>query len=196
MKKIFITALLIGMISTISNAQQSLFSLNYAVSIPTGNTNDFIDQVSGRGFNAEYQKFINRNFAVGGELGYTTFYKRELNKVYNEGSAALSGIQYRYQYSYPILLTGAYYPTVEGIVKPFGGLGIGTYAQQRKIDMGIFTSNKTYWQFALRPELGILIEPAPNTAFKLSAKYNQSFAGNGLEGQSNLSFNLGLVFIY
>ncbi|WP_075352092.1 outer membrane beta-barrel protein [Algoriphagus marinus] len=194
-KSILLFALLVMIIAEKANAQKSLFSFNYAVSIPTGNTSDFIDQASGRGFTAEFQVFTKRNITFGGELGHFTLYKRELNKVYTEGTASLSGVQYRYQQSYPILATGTYFATTEGAVKPYGSLGLGTIAHNRRIDMGIFTSENTYWQFALRPELGVLIAPSENFGFKIGAKYYQSFSGGGLDGQSNIGLNFGFVFI-
>lgn len=195
MKNIVITSLLFLTLSIVAQAQNSLFSFNYAVTIPIGNTSDFIDQISGRGFVFEYQKFINNHVAVGIEAGHTTLYKREENKVYTEGTASLSGIQYRYQYSYPILLTANYYALRTGLFRPYAGLGLGTMASQRKIDMGIFTSDKTHWQFAVKPEIGTLIQPNPNMAFRVGAKYLQGFESKNLSGQSNLNFSFGIVFI-
>ncbi|UZD22998.1 porin family protein [Algoriphagus halophytocola] len=194
-KSIVLIALLAMIFAGTAQAQNSLFSINYAVSIPTGNTSDYIDQASGRGIKLEYQRFLNRNFAIGGELGHYTLYKKETGKVYTEGSASLSGNQYRYQYSYPILVSGAYFPTTEGILKPYAGLGIGTIAHDRRIDMGIFSSEETHWQFALRPELGLLVRPAQYIGFKVGAKYYQSFSGDGLDGQSNVGIDFGIVFI-
>lgn len=196
MKKPIIFSVLFVMITAgTAIAQNSMFSLNYAVSIPTGNTSDFIDQASGRGFTAEFHKFIKRNIAIGGEVGHFTLYKRELNKVYSEGSASLSGVQYRYQQSYPIMVSGTYFATTEGSVKPYGSIGLGTIAHNRKIDMGIFSSEETYWQFAIRPELGVFIEPNESFAFKIGAKYYQSIAGAGFSSQSNIGLNVGFVFI-
>jgi len=194
-KSILLLALLVMIIAEKANAQKSLFSFNYAVSIPTGNTSDFIDQASGRGFTAEFQVFTKRNITIGGELGHFTLYKRELNKVYTEGTASLSGVQYRYQQSYPIFATGTYFATTESSVKPYATLGVGTIAHNRRIDMGIFTSDKTHWQFALRPELGILISPSDSFGFKIGAKYYQSFSSSELDSQSNIGLNFGFVFI-
>lgn len=194
-KSILLIAFLVMIISENATAQNSMLSLNYAVSIPIGNTSDFIDQASGRGFVAEFQVFTKRNITFGGELGHFTLYKRELNKIYTEGSASLSGVQYRYQQSYPIFATGTYFATTEGSVKPYGSLGLGTIAHNRRIDMGIFSSEDTYWQFALRPEIGILIAPSDSFGFKIGAKYYQSFASSGLDGQSNIGLNFGFVFI-
>jgi hypothetical protein len=194
-KSILLIAFLVMIISENATAQNSMLSLNYAVSIPIGNTSDFIDQASGRGFVAEFQVFTKRNITFGGELGHFTLYKRELNKIYTEGSASLSGVQYRYQQSYPIFATGNYFATTEGSVKPYGSLGLGTIAHNRRIDMGIFSSEDTYWQFALRPEIGILIAPSDSFGFKIGAKYYQSFASGGLDGQSNIGLNFGFVFI-
>lgn len=195
MKNILVTLLLIVSLSAVSKAQNSLFSFNYVVTVPLGNTSDFIDQVSGRGFVFEYQKFINPHTTVGIEAGHTTLYKREEEKVYTEGTASLSGIQYRYQYSYPILATANYYALRTGVFRPYAGLGVGTMASQRKIDMGIYTSDKTHWQFAIKPEIGALIQPNANMAFRVGAKYLTGFKSNDLDGQSNLNFNFGIVFI-
>ena len=194
-KSIILVALLVIVFAGATQAQTSLFSINYSVSIPVGNTADYIDQVSGRGIKLEYERFIKRNFTVGGELGSYTLYKKEMNKVYTEGSASLSGIQYRYQNSYPILVTGAYYGNETGKFRPFAGLGLGTIAHDREIDMGVFTSQETHWQFALRPELGILYRPAQYVGFKLGAKYYQSFSSSNLDGQSTVGIDLGIVFI-
>ncbi|MHA7129332.1 outer membrane beta-barrel protein [Algoriphagus namhaensis] len=194
-KHIIILALLCMTVSYASLAQQSLFSLNYAITIPTGNTSDYIDQASGRGFVLEYQRFINENWAIGGEVGHTTLYKREPDKVYTEGTASLSGIQYRYQYNWPILLTANYYVVTGAPVRPYAGLGIGTVAHDRQIDMGIFSSQQTHWQFAIRPELGLLYQASDNIGFRLGAKYFGTFESNSLAGQSNLGINVGVVFI-
>ncbi|WPR77873.1 outer membrane beta-barrel protein [Algoriphagus sp. NG3] len=194
-KSIIVVVLLVTFIAATTQAQTSFFSTNYSVSIPTGNTADFIDQVSGRGIKVEYQRFINRNIALGGELGSYTLYKKEENKVYTEGSASLSGIQYRYQNNYPILLTGTYFANETGMFRPYAGLGIGTIAHDKRIDMGIFSSEKTYWLFALRPELGVLYRPAQYIGFKLGAKYYQSFSGKEIDGQSTIGLDLGIVFI-
>ncbi|MEP1954754.1 MAG: hypothetical protein ABJJ26_07440, partial [Algoriphagus sp.] len=117
-KSIKILAFLIMIFAGTAQAQTSFFSINYSVSIPTGNTADYIDQVSGRGIKLEYQRFLNKNIALGGEIGTYTLYKREPNKTYTEGSASLSGVQYRYQNTYPILFTGTYYANETGMVRP------------------------------------------------------------------------------
>lgn len=195
MKNILVTFALVLSLSAYANAQNSLFSFNYAVTVPLGNTSDFIDQVSGRGFVFEYQKFIDPHWAIGIEAGHTTLYKREEDKVYTEGTASLSGVQYRYQYSWPILATANYYALRTGLFRPYAGIGIGTMASQRRIDMGIYTSDKTHWQFAMKPEIGTFIQPNANMAFRVGAKYLMGIESNSLVGQSNLNFNFGIVFI-
>lgn len=193
-KNLILFFLLIGLVATAS-AQRSLYSFNYAITLPTGNTADFIDVVSGRGFVFEYQKFIKSNVAIGGEVGHTTIFERTDNEVYTRESASLSGIQYRYQYSYPIMATAAYYHSFTNLFRPYFSLGIGTVANKRTIEMGMYESDETHWQFGFRPELGTLIQPSNNIAFRVGAKYYGTLEGGGLEGQSNLSFNIGLVIL-
>ncbi|SIN81782.1 outer membrane beta-barrel protein [Algoriphagus halophilus] len=193
MKNIFITTLLFIGISFVASAQNSLFSVNYVVTVPLGNTSDYIDNPSGRGINFEFQKFINPHVAVGLEAGHTTLYKREEDKVYTEGSASISGVQYRYQYTWPILATVNYYALRTGLFRPYAGLGIGTMASNRRLDMGIYTTSKTHWQFAIKPEVGALIQPNASMAFKFGAKYLMGTGGDNFDSQSNINFNIGFV---
>lgn len=193
-KYLILFSLLVGL-GISATAQRSLYSVNYTVTLPTGNTADFIDVVSGRGFALEFQKFINDHVAIGGEVGHSTIYERTENEVYTRETASLSGIQYRYQYAYPIMATAAYYHSFTDLIRPYASLGIGTIANKRTIEMGMYKSEDTHWQFGFRPELGVLIQPAENVAFRVGAKYFGTLEGGGLEGQSNLSFNIGLVIL-
>ncbi len=195
MKKILLIILFLVGIGISSNAQNSLYSVNYVVTMPMGNTADFIDVVSGRGFSFEYQKFINDHVAIGGEVGYSTIYQRTDNQVYTQETASLSGIQYRYQHSYPIMATASYYHSFTDLIRPYASLGLGTLASNRTIEMGMYQSDKTSWQFALRPELGALVQPSDRVAFRIGAKYYGALEGGGLPGQSNLGFNIGLVIL-
>jgi opacity protein-like surface antigen len=178
-----------------AKAQNSLYSLNYLVTLPSGNTADFIDVVSGRGFSFEYQKFINDHVTIGGELGYSTLFKRTENEVYTRETASLSGIQYRYQYAFPIMATAAYYHSFTNLIRPYVSLGIGTIATQRTIQMGMYESEDIHWQFGFRPELGTLIQPNDNMAFRFGVKYFGTLEGGDLAGQSNLGFNIGIVIM-
>lgn len=195
MKNIFITTLLILGISFVSTAQNSLFSTNYVVTVPLGNTSDFIDNTSGRGINFEFQKFINPHVTLGIEAGHSTLFKKEDKKVYTEGSASISGVQYRYQYTWPILATANYYALRTGLLRPYAGIGLGTMASHRRLDMGIYTADKTHWQFAIKPELGALIQPNASMAFKIGANYLMGTGGDNFDSQSNLYFKIGFVIL-
>ncbi len=195
MKKQLILFLMLAGIGFSAKAQNSLSSANYVVTLPTGNTAGFIDVISGRGFSFEYQKFISSHISIGGEIGYSTIYQRTENQVYTRETASLSGIQYRYQHAFPILATASYYHSFTNLIRPYVSLGLGTVANNRIIEMGMYESEETHWQLALRPELGTLIQPSDNVAFRIGAKYYGTLEGGGLEGQSNLGFNIGLVFL-
>lgn len=195
MKKHLILFLILVGVGISAKAQNSLYSANYVVTLPMGNTADFIDVVSGRGFSFEYQKFITDHISIGGEVGYSTIYKRTENEVYTRETASLSGIQYRYQHSFPIMATASYYHSFTNLIRPYVSLGIGTIASNRIIEMGLYESNDTHWQFGIRPELGTLIQPSDNVAFRIGAKYYGTLEGGGLEGQSNIGFNIGMVIL-
>lgn len=89
-------------------------------------------------------------------------------------------------------MTGTFYANETGTVRPYAGLCVGTITHDSRIDMGIFTSEETQWQFALRPELGVMIQPAQYIDFKLGAKYYQSFSCRDLAGQSTIRIDFGI----
>jgi len=61
------------------------------------------------------------------------------------------------------------------------------------MDMGMFTMQSDVWQFALRPEVGVLIT-TPRMDLILAAKYFSGFKANDTEGQQYFTINVGLVF--
>ena len=62
--------------------------------------------------------------------------------------------------------------------------------------MNQYEYERQAWNFALQPEIGMLISSSPYNAVSISAKYNHGFqAGNELdEAQSYISLNIGILF--
>ena len=161
---------------------------------PDGNNQpDFIEAVHGGVF-FEYQYELTPQFSVGIAGGVNTFYERKSYDTYTEGTVSLSGLQYRYTNSFPILLTLDYYYDKEAIVTPFAGIGLGTIYSVRDIDMGLYRSETDAWQFGIQPEVGILYDMNERIDFKVAGKYFQGFTTSELDGQSFFSLNVGLVF--
>jgi outer membrane protein len=194
MKKIFFVVLLSGIITaTQLKAQENLYSIQYSMGFATGDLKDFNSSASFRGMGFEYRYMMQPAIGVGFETGYNLFYDRLDYATYTQGTQSLSGIQYRYTHAVPVLAAFDYYLKPDTQFNPFVGLGVGTLYTYRDLDMGMFTLESDVWQFALRPQIGVLIT-TPSADLIVAAKYFSGFKANDTEGQQYFSLNIGLVF--
>ncbi|MHC1777929.1 MAG: outer membrane beta-barrel protein [Lentimicrobium sp.] len=195
MKNITIILILVAgvFISPFVSAQSST-SLQYSIGIPMGGLKDHTDQVSFRGFTFEYQREIDDQISVGVNFAYSVFYERRDYASYTQGNSTLSGVQYRYNNMFPMLIN-AQYKLTSGTVVPYVGLGLGTLYNLRNTDMGVYTIEENNWHFLITPELGAMFDVSSGTSIKINARYDQAFQTNDADGLGNLSFNIGLVFL-
>lgn len=195
MKKIFFVLLVTGMITaTQLNAQDNFFSIQYSVGFGNGDMKDFIEKTSWRGVSFEFRNFVTPNVGLGIESGMNTFYEKKDYATYTQGTRSLSGVQYRYINTVPILAAADYYFQPGQKVNPFLGLGIGTIYNRRDLDMGLYTIEDEAWQFALRPELGVLVNVSEGLDLMLAAKYYAGFKSGDMEAQNYFTINVGFNF--
>jgi hypothetical protein len=176
-------------------AGQTSFVMTYPISFPMADLKDYSSATSFRGFNMEFLHEAKPNVAAGVEVGWNVFYERVDKKDYKSGTATVSGVQFRYTNSVPILAIAKFYPSTNNeVAGPYVGLGIGTLFTSRSTDFGLYRFTTEEWQFCLRPEAGVLLHVQPGTSIMLGAKYYAAFNSNDLDGQSFLSANIGLLF--
>ncbi len=194
MKKIISTLLLAGALSTTATyAQDGYFAIEYTMGFSSGETSDFIESASFRGVTLEYRKMVTPNIGVGADGGWTVFYERRAQATYVRGNESLTGIQYRYLNCVPLFAAADYYFAEEG-VKPYAGLGVGTLYTNETVEMGVFYIENEAWQFALRPEVGVLLEASPNLDLMVTGRYVVGFETDEQETQQYFSLNVGFVF--
>lgn len=173
---------------------QSFTTVGYSVGIPMGDMSDYIGKTSWRGFSFDFSKLVNENFAVGFGLGWQVFYEDNGYQSFVRETATVSGNEYRYVNSFPIYVTGHYVVSSQGPVIPYAGLGIGTIANNRDRDVGIFRFEEDQWHFALRPEVGLQFDLSYSTLARLSVLYNHAFSAGELGSYSHLAFNVGITY--
>jgi outer membrane protein len=194
MKKIFFVFLLTGIITaTQVKAQESIFSVQYSMGFGMGDLKDFNSSASFRGMSFEYRYLMQPAIGIGFETGYNLFYDRMDYATYTRGTESLSGIQYRYTHAVPVLAAFDYYIKPDTQINPFVGLGIGTLYANREVDMGMFTRQDDAWQFALRPQIGTMIN-TNNINLILAAKYMMGFEANSMDATNYFTINVGIVF--
>src|SRR5215204_1707350 len=171
MKKLFILLMATGLVSNTYAQQRSHLTMSYSIAMPTGSLSDYIGSTSFRGLSLEYTQQVRENLDLGLEAGWNSFYERVTDKVYTEGTASISGVQYRYTHAIPIILGGKFNFGGGSKVKPYGGLGLGTVYLNRNTEFGLYVINTDTWQFVVRPELGIKYEYAPGRGMLFGLKY-------------------------
>jgi outer membrane protein W len=181
----------------IAKSQLKYTSVNYMISLPMGDTQDYIEKASFRGFGFETGKFINDNIAIGFGLAWNVFNENISNEFIQSGNLTISGKQFRYVNSFPIYINSSYYFSEEDAkIKAYAGLGIGTLSKIQRTDIGIYTFEDKQWHFALYPHAGVLFALGPDAHINLNARYHQAFAAGDSDAVQYLTINLGLHYIF
>lgn len=175
--------------------QESYVSLQYGVSLGTGDLADYVSKASWRGILLEYRSALKGNLMVGAEVGWNVFYEKKDYDTYTIGTESLSGIQYRTQNVVPVLASADYLFMSDKPLKPYLGLGIGTIYSERATDMGMYRWVENNWQFALKGEAGLLYQLSYTSSVKFAAKYYNGFKTTSLDSQGYFSLSLGMAWV-
>jgi hypothetical protein len=195
MKKGLYIILLVAITTVTASAQGNLFSFQYSMGLGTGDMADYNSAYSFRGAMIEWRKLITPMVGVGIDVGWNTFYKKVPNDTYTRGNASLTGKQFRYQNTFPILAVGNYYFSPDQKLRPFVGLGLGTMYNVRDTQMYVYSLEQDAWHFVMCPQAGILYELGYTTQLYVGLKYNVGLqSGDFTQGQNYLAINVGLAF--
>jgi len=196
MKKIFFLLIASICLKGAFAQHHGIFIISYPVAFPMGDLSDYTNATSFRGINMEWGREVKPNLIAEIETGWNVFYQREPDAVYKQGTASISGVQYRYTNSVPILAGAKWVLKSKNNLVPYAGLALGTMYSDRATDFGLYRISTDAWQFCVRPELGITFKSRNGPSAMLGVKYYSSFNSNDLDGQSFLTINLGVVFPY
>jgi len=196
MKKIIAIVIFCSLLSVNFAFSQrgSHFSVQYEMSFATGDLGDYISNPSFRGFSAQYRYAVTDYLLLGADAGWNVFYEKMDYDSYTVGTVTLSGVQWRTQNEVPLLVAVDYMIMPDNSVTPYVGFGLGTIYSERATDMGTWRLEQNPWQFAIKPEIGVLIDMSATTSFKLSAKYLTGFKAGDLETQGYFTIAAGLAF--
>lgn len=182
-------------LASVANAQ-SLTTTSYSMGLATGDMGDYTSNFSGRGFTLDYRKMVQPNLGVGFYTGWNVFYDERPFDTYTIDNRTLSGKQYRYVNSLPIMVATDYFLKPGEDFNPYLGLAVGTIYTERATDMGIYRFTQDAWSFAFTPQVGFLYSLSRYAGINVSAKYNLGLAAGDFEStQSYVSFNIGYVFM-
>ena len=182
-------------------AQDLLTGLTYSISIPTGNTSEYISKTSFAGLSIDLRKFFSHNASVGFLVGWSAF-EEETNETISTSIGDVSGEQSRLINSFPIMITTDFYLGEGREFRPFIGIGVGMYYFYHQLEHtleitdGNLESSK--WHFGVAPEVGFVYLLESIYAF-VNVRYNYAFSAENeftkvSTSQSYLTFNIGFAF--
>lgn len=200
MKKYFlisIIALISVFVSTTVSAQENtLWELEWNISVPTGDFENFMNETSVRGLEFGGTYHFETNVTLGGTVGYGAFFKKTGLQTIDYENNTITAVHFRDLYSYYFLAEAGYAYESDFLITPYGRLGIGAYYTEMATQIGLLYWRDESWNFGLRPEVGAMIEvPNSGIGFVVNAKYNAAI--NYTQNLDNLnywSFGVGFVF--
>jgi len=179
--------------------QNTLFSINYNISLPVGDLVDYISDPGFTGFDAELKGFLTENIAVGGKIGVISFYEKYPRDTYYFESGALTTTIFNYYYTVPMHVVADYFFIPKSFIQPYAGLGVGINYNERRTEIGFYSLTDNSWNFALSPEAGVIVPFGKFSEWGLSvkARYNyQVYNRDRFNGMQYFDFSFGLSYSY
>ena len=180
-----------------SQREQWYGALTYSVSIPSGDTKTFVDEISWRGIGLDYRYLIDRQYSIGLFFGWNVFYQRT-DKTTEVEKGAITGTSDRYINSFPIMANIFYYFGKRKSIRPYVGLNAGGYYMLQRFEIGVAAWQEDQWQWGIAPEAGVVIPVERDFGIMLNGKYNYAFTGESVFGtdinNSYWQINAGFVW--
>jgi outer membrane protein W len=174
---------------------QSWYALTYQPAQPLSNTQDFTNNFGWRGIGFEYRRQVKPNLALGLIFAWQVF-DEQTDEVVSAFGVDISGDQFRYVNSWPMLANATYFFGNQGGLRPFLGANVGAYVMQHRMDVGLYTIEETNVHFGFGPEAGVAIPIRPDLAAVLNTRLNYALAAGSVEDQSYLSFGIGVAWTH
>jgi hypothetical protein len=178
-----------------------MYAFTYELSMPAGDTKDFIEKMSPLGGGFEVRGFDNRPFPKGLSFSSSVHFNSFSEDVsYNQpGGFLLAADDYtekRTMKVIPVLVHSDYHFTLlrdEPPAVPYLGIAVGGYWIKTETEMSGMTEDCSSWHFGIAPEAGVMIPVSPRALLIIGARYNYAFNSDH-PGQQFYTLSLGAVY--
>jgi hypothetical protein len=192
-RRILKSVLLLAPLAATPLHGQTWYAATYQPAVPLGNTQDFADNFGWRGIGFDIKKPIKPNLTLGLSFGWHVI-DQQTDEVVAVTGVDISGDQFRYVNSWPILANLTYLFGSKGGVRPFLAANAGTYVIEQQVDIGLYSIHETNWHFGFAPEAGIAFPLRPDLAAVLNGRYNYALSAGGVGDQSYVTFGVGFAW--
>jgi len=192
MKRLFVLfgLLLILLSSGAAMADNSTFGIAWGISVPTGDTNDYISQVSFRGMSVEWRNFYMRDAAYGINVGWNVFNQTNDETMFFD-NGAVTGKRWHYVNAIPIYAGWfKYFSDDKRSSRFYAGINVGSAWIERRTEMGLYQLTNDNWHFAVAPEVGMNL-PWDSFLGYVGVRYHYAFEAGDSEAQQWIEFKVG-----
>ncbi len=197
MKKIKILIAVAALFISANGFGQFWFTnVSYDMSIPLGETSEFISATSFRGASIKVGRYLTDNLAADMRFSWATFYEARDFETYtsDDGTSAVTGKQYKYINSFPWTLGLTYFLNSSSDFQFYVAGGLGAYKINERTDMGIYYVQDKIWHFGLYPEIGMIYDISYSLGLNLFARYDYALAAKNTTAHSWVAIGIGLHF--
>ena len=172
-------------------------NVTYNMSVPVGNTADFISKTSFRGLTINVGRFVTDNLAADLRFSWNTFYEAHDFETYtnDDGTGSVTGKQFKYINAFPITGGVRYVMNPNSDFSPYFAGGLGAYKINERTDMGIFYNEDMIWHFGMYPEIGFVYDFSYSAGLNVYARYDYALKTQNATSHSFLVFGIGLHFM-
>lgn len=177
------------------------FTIDWQMNAPY--STDFADKISGWGMNFEGTYDVSPRWALGAFINFHTNHKYiGRQTIQLSPTESLTTDQQRSAYQLPFGFTSAYTVYAGKVVKPYIGVKLGAVYTRYTTYYGTGGVYDNPWGFYASPEIGLKIFPCKSKrfGFHVAGYYSfmtnqaQTLTGEGIDGQNNVGFRLGVIF--
>jgi hypothetical protein len=184
----------------IASAQDPFVTLTtYEISIPVGDTRQFVPNASLLGLTWEGRWAVASRVSAGMMLGLNEFSHRFTGTT-NFPSGAATGPQFRYILSMPLLATGYVYPYRSDRRQLYLGGGAGVARVDQLFELGTRQLGRGAWHFVFAPEVGAEMHGIRDDFIGVvSVRYNApvamgDYVGGGARSFRHVTIRLGFGY--
>jgi len=178
------------LLATSNALAQSSFGMSWSLTMPTGNTYDFVDKISLRGFNVEYRQIQSTTWGWGINAGYNV-HAKDYTDTYQRDNLAVTGLRSHYINTVPIY--GAVYKYFGNSRRDgrwYVALNGGTAWLEQRVTLGLYEITEDNWHLSAAPEVGYHL-PWDSFVGHVSARYVLVNSAGTTDTQSWFEFRLG-----
>jgi len=148
------------------------------------------EPASFRGIGLYYRDFVTGNPGVGIEMRWNKFFDETPEGIYEQNNITYAVSQLRYSNEYPVQGSN-YYFNIEGNVITFAGAGFGAMYSLQTTNPGLYSFDKRALHFAIRTEIGAIVDLGIVPAVNFNLIYFQGFKAGDLPSREYFTINAG-----